>query len=181
MKIYTRKGDKGHTSLIGGVRVSKSALRIEAYGTVDELNSSIGVVRDTADHAPTDAFLVQVQHQLFAMGSELASAEGSKMQVPEVTQADIEKLENEMDRMDEQLPELKNFILPGGDLTASYCHLARCICRRAERRVVALAEHEEVDEKIISYLNRLSDYLFVLARFYTHKHGGAETPWKTRA
>lgn len=180
MKIYTRKGDKGETSLIGGVRVSKTNARIEAYGTVDELNSFLGVIRDTAEKSHQSEVLVEIQNRLFTIGSELASAPESKMKVPELTDGDIELLEKEMDSMNEGLPELKNFILPGGDLAASHCHVARCVCRRAERRTVALAALAEVDERIIRYLNRLSDYLFMLARFYTHQHGGTETPWKTR-
>ena len=180
MKIYTKKGDKGETSLIGGVRVSKTDTRIEAYGTVDELNSVIGVIRDSAKEKVAEETLVSIQNILFTVGSELASAPGSKMKLPEVEVSDIELLETEMDRMNEDLPDLKNFILPGGDLAASHCHVARCVCRRAERRAVALAQVAEVDEKIIKYLNRLSDYLFTLARFYTRQHGGVETPWKTR-
>ena len=181
MKIYTKKGDKGETSLIGGSRVSKTHTRIEAYGTVDELNSVIGVIRDTARFREPDEFLVSIQNLLFTIGSELASAPDSKMNIPMLQERDIEALEKEMDRMNEQLPDLKNFILPGGDLTASHCHVARCVCRRAERRVVALAAEAEIDEKIIRYLNRLSDFLFVLARYYTHQHKGVETAWKTRA
>ncbi len=180
MKIYTKRGDKGETSLIGGSRVSKTHVRIEAYGTVDELNSVVGVIRDTADFKDIDQFLVDIQNRLFTIGSELASTPDSKMQIPKLEESDIEVLEKEMDRMDEHLPQLKNFILPGGDLTASHCHVARCVCRRAERRVVALADDSEVDEKIIRYLNRLSDYLFTLARYYTFRHRGVETEWKTR-
>lgn len=180
MKIYTKKGDKGETSLIGGVRVSKTDTRIEAYGTVDELNSVIGVIRDTAKDKSAEENLLEIQNTLFIIGSELASAPGSKMNLPEIKNSDIEILEKQMDKMNEELPDLRNFILPGGDLAASHCHVARCVCRRAERRTVALASMAEVDEKIISYLNRLSDYLFTLARYYTHKHHGVETPWKTR-
>jgi cob(I)alamin adenosyltransferase len=180
MKIYTKRGDKGETSLIGGSRVSKTHVRIEAYGTVDELNSVIGVIRDTADFKDVDQFLVDIQNRLFTIGSELASTADSKMQLPKLQEGDITVLEKEMDHMNEHLPELKNFILPGGDLTASHCHVARCVCRRAERRVVALATETEIDDRIIRYLNRLSDYLFTLARYYTHKHQGVETEWKTR-
>lgn len=180
MKIYTRKGDKGQTSLIGGNRVSKTHVRIEAYGTVDELNSVLGVIRDTAEYSSVDQFLINIQNLLFTIGSELASAPDSKMVVPMLEEHHIEELEKEMDRMNEHLPELKNFIIPGGDLASSHCHVARCVCRRAERRVVALAEETEVDEKIIRYLNRLSDYLFTLARYFTHRHNGEETVWKTR-
>ncbi len=180
MKIYTRKGDTGETSLIGGVRVSKTNSRIEAYGTVDELNSFLGLVRDGSKETSQDEVLINIQNRLFTIGSELASAPGSKMEIPQLTDDDVTLLENEMDRMNEQLPELRNFILPGGDLASSYCHVARCVCRRAERKVIALGLTDQIDERIIRYLNRLSDYLFMLARFYTLKHGGRETPWKTR-
>ena len=181
MKIYTRKGDKGETSLLGGPRVSKANARIEAYGTVDELNSTLGLISDSTDKLPSvNEALIRVQHQLFNIGSVLAAGEGTKMQLPEIQQAEIEWLEQAMDVMDSELPELRNFILPGGNLTASFCHQARCICRRAERRVVALGELASVDEIIIHYLNRLSDYLFVLARFSTLKLGGQETAWKPR-
>ncbi len=180
MKIYTKRGDKGETSLIGGSRVSKTHSRIEAYGTVDELNSSIGVIRDSAKYRELDPFLVEIQNTLFTIGSELASTPDSKMVLPKLKDEQIEELEAEMDRMDEELPQLKNFILPGGEITASHCHVSRCICRRAERRVVALSELSEIDERIVRYLNRLSDYLFTLARYYTLKHGGIETQWKTR-
>lgn len=180
MKIYTRKGDSGETSLLGGTRVSKSNARIEAYGTVDELNSSLGLIRDSAAVEGMDPALVRVQHQLFNIGSLLASDGDNKMNLPTVTEDEISFLEEEMDRMDAELPELRNFILPGGNTTASFCHLARCVCRRAERRVVSLAELLPVDERIVRYLNRLSDYLFVLARFATDRLGGKETPWKPR-
>jgi len=181
MKIYTKKGDKGETSLIGGKRVSKTNVRIEAYGTVDELNSIIGLVRDASDEKSADQTLINIQHRLFTIGSELASAPDSKMEIPLLKNSDIEELENEMDRMEAELPELQNFILPGGDLAASQAHVARTVCRRAERRSVELHQIEPVDELIITYLNRLSDYFFVLARFFTHQHGGTENLWKTRS
>ena len=181
MKVYTRKGDTGETSLIGGTRVKKYNLRIEAYGTVDELNSFIGLIRDTAEASDQDALLTDIQTRLFTIGTELASdPENSRMKVPELQPADIETLEKAIDKMDEQLEPLKNFILPGGDLAASYCHVARCVCRRAERRVIELNEQAAVDPKIMKYLNRLSDYLFVVARYFTRQHGGVETLWKTR-
>jgi cob(I)alamin adenosyltransferase len=181
MKIYTRKGDTGETGLLGGSRVSKANARIEAYGTVDELNSCLGLIRDSSAIDNLDTSLVRVQHQLFGIGSILASEGNSKIELPVITQDEVDFLEKEMDYMDAELPELRNFILPGGNLSASYCHLARCVCRRAERRVVSLRELSEVDEMIIHYLNRLSDYLFVLARFITLKTGGQETPWKPRS
>ncbi len=181
MKVYTRKGDAGETSLIGGKRVKKYHVRIEAYGTVDELNSFIGLIRDSAEASDQDDLLLEIQNRLFTIGSELASDPASKMEIPKLTAQDIEKLEKAIDHMDEHLEPLRNFILPGGDRTASHCHVARCVCRRAERRVVALNEETETDPKIKEYLNRLSDYLFVLARYYTKQHGGEETLWKTRA
>ncbi len=180
MKIYTKKGDKGETSLLGGTRVSKASAQIEAYGTVDELNSCIGLIRDKAGNERIDTVLVQVQHQLFSIGSILASNGDSKLLLPELKENDIKFLESEMDRMDGELPELRNFILPGGNPAASFCHLSRCVCRRAERRVVSLGDIMEMDEIIIQYLNRLSDYLFVLARFLTKEQGGEETLWKPR-
>lgn len=181
MKVYTKKGDKGETSLIGGKRVKKYHVRIDAYGTVDELNSFIGLIRDSAREKQADADLREIQNRLFTVGSELATdPEKKNVKIPVLHDADIEMLERAIDRMDEELEPLKNFILPGGDITASHCHVARCVCRRAERIANLLAEEEETDPRILSYLNRLSDYLFVLARFYTKKHGGEETLWKTR-
>lgn len=181
MKIYTRKGDSGDTGLLGGSRVSKAHARIEAYGTVDELNSSLGIIRDSIAIEGLDNALIGIQHQLFSIGSILASEGKSKIELPTISQEEVSLLEQEMDRMDAELPELRNFILPGGSLAASHCHMARCICRRAERRVVSLRELAEVDEIIVHYLNRLSDYLFVLARFVTLKMGGKETAWKPRS
>lgn len=180
MKIYTKKGDLGETSLIGGKRVKKNHLRIEAYGTVDELNSFIGLIRDSSEEQEQENFLITIQNRLFTVGSALASADGSKMNIPQLEEQDITQLEEAMDKMDAELEALKNFILPGGDLTASFCHTARTVCRRAERWVVALSEQAAIDPRIITYLNRLSDYLFILARFYTKRHGGKETLWNTR-
>ncbi len=180
MKIYTKKGDKGETSLLGGTRVKKSDLRIEAYGTTDELNSVIGLIRDAAQNKEQEATLVAIQNKLFAIGSNLAAGPSSKMELPQLAEDDLTHLEKAMDAMDEELPPLKNFILPGGDLAASQAHVGRTVCRRAERKVVALADADRVDERIIQYLNRLSDYLFTLARFYTYKHGGEETPWNSK-
>lgn len=181
MKVYTKKGDGGETSLIGGTRVKKSNIRIDAYGTVDELNSFVGVIRDSATDKFKDSELQNIQDQLFTLGSDLATDKSkSKMQNPILKEEDILRLEESMDEMDKDLDALKNFIIPGGDITSSYCHVARCICRRTERIVIELNDQEAVDEKIIQYLNRLSDYLFILARAYTRKHGGLETLWKTR-
>lgn len=180
-KIYTKTGDKGETSLIGGVRVPKFHLRIESYGTVDELNSYVGLIIDGLNNPSTTKTLREIQDRLFTIGSVLASDPvKSKMKVPDVHEADIELLEQEMDRMDVELPELKNFILPGGNIVASHCHVARCICRRAERIVVHLASETEVPEIIVRYLNRLSDYLFVLSRKIVHDTGGHEITWHPR-
>jgi cob(I)alamin adenosyltransferase len=182
MKVYTKTGDSGETSLFGGKRVKKYDLRIESYGTVDELNSYIGVIRDHNKDEALEATLVNIQHRLFTIGSELAADPDKKnLQVPQLDNADIEFLENEIDRMTDQLEPMRFFILPGGDLTASHSHVARTICRRAERRVIELNSLEQnVDLLIVQYLNRLSDYLFTLARYFTKQNGGLETPWKTR-
>jgi cob(I)alamin adenosyltransferase len=181
MKVYTKKGDKGMTSLIGGTRVPKHHLRIESYGTVDELNSYIGVIRDHKIGEHPTAILIEIQDRLFTIGSLLAAdPEGSKMKLPELSASDIEFLENEIDKMDEELPPMRNFVLPGGNQAISFCHVARCVCRRAERITVHLSEESPVDKTIMQYLNRLSDYLFVLSRYLTKKMGAPETPWVPR-
>jgi cob(I)alamin adenosyltransferase len=181
MKIYTKTGDKGLTSLIGGTRVPKFHLRIESYGTVDELNSYVGMIRDQDIAAHDQDVLKQVQDRLFTIGSSLASdPERSKMVIPDLHPEDITLLEKEMDAMNEQLPELRHFILPGGSNAISFCHIARCVCRRAERLAVHLATESSVDEQVIIYLNRLSDYLFTLARKIAHEHKIAENQWIPR-
>jgi len=181
MKIYTKTGDKGQTSLIGGTRVPKYHIRIESYGTVDELNSWIGLIADQDIGAHKKGILKEVQDRLFTIGSSLASdPEKSRMVIPDLTMDDISLLEKEMDNMNEELPELRHFILPGGNSTISYCHLARCVCRRAERISVHLAEESKVDEKVIIYLNRLSDYLFVLARKIANDLQITENQWIPR-
>jgi cob(I)alamin adenosyltransferase len=181
MKIYTKTGDKGYTSLIGGTRVPKHHLRIESYGTVDELNSYIGLIRDQQLTDYDKDILKKIQDRLFTIGSSLAAdPEKSRMVIPDLYPADIELLEQEMDRMNETLPELKHFILPGGSNTISYCHIARCVCRRAERLSVHLAEESTVDEKVNIYLNRLSDYLFTLARKVGHDDNVPENQWVAR-
>lgn len=181
MKIYTKTGDKGQTSLIGGTRVPKYHNRIESYGTVDELNSYIGLIGCQAINPHDQQILKEIQDRLFTIGSSLASdPEKSKMQIPDLLESDITLLETEMDTMNDFLPELKHFILPGGNTTVSYCHLARCVCRRAERLTVLLAEESFVDNKITIYLNRLSDYLFVLARKLNHDAGTEENIWLPR-
>ncbi len=181
MKIYTKTGDKGYTSLIGGTRVPKYHLRIESYGTIDELNSYIGLIRDQAVAENHKIILKEVQDRLFTIGSVLASdPEKSKMKVPDLKPEDIILLEDEMDSMSKVLPELKHFILPGGSSIISCCHIARCICRRAERITVQLSEESFVDEGVIVYLNRLSDYLFVLARKLCYDDGIEENIWIPR-
>ena len=179
-KIYTRTGDQGETSLFGGKRLPKNHLRIDAYGTVDELNSHIGLVRDSVTMGEIRDLLKEVQDRLFTIGSNLASDPDKPLAVPDVKEADIEILEKEMDRMNDELPELKNFILPGGHPTVSFCHIARCVCRRAERLAVALSQEESVNEIIIRYLNRLSDYLFVLARYLARQLDVEEVTWTAR-
>jgi len=181
MKIYTKTGDKGQTSLIGGTRVPKYHIRIEAYGTVDELNSYIGLIRCQSIALHHQQILKEIQDRLFTIGSSLASdPERSKMKIPDLSEHDISLLETEMDTMNEVLPELKHFILPGGSTTVSYCHLARCVCRRAERLTVHLAEENFVDSNITIFLNRLSDYLFVLGRKLNADEGTAENIWIPR-
>jgi len=177
MKVYTRKGDNGTTQLIGGRRVSKSNLRIEAYGTVDELNSYIGLIRDQEiDPTHIDQLLI-IQDRLFTMGSLLAADANNKMKLPELKAVDINNLEKWIDDMDEVLDPMKSFVLPGGHTTVSYCHIARCICRRSERISVELSNHENVPEIILTYLNRLSDFLFVLSRKITKDLNVKEHPW----
>jgi cob(I)alamin adenosyltransferase len=181
MKIYTKKGDTGTTGLIGGTRILKSSLRIEAYGTIDELNSYIGLVRDQDIHEQYKKQLIEIQDRLFTIGSSLAAdPEKSTMKIPDLHASDIDVLEKWMDEMEEVLPEMKNFVLPGGHQTVSFCHVARCVCRRGERIIVDLNQHEFVADLVISYINRLSDYLFVLSRKITLDLGAIEQPWQPR-
>jgi cob(I)alamin adenosyltransferase len=181
MKIYTKAGDQGLTSLIGGTKVPKYHLRIEAYGTVDELNSYIGLIVCQAINQQYKIVLKEIQDRLFTIGACLAAdPEKSKMKIPDLSEADILVLETEMDVMNELLPELRHFILPGGNSVVSYCHIARCICRRAERTAFELASHSDVDSKITIYLNRLSDYLFVLARKLNSDANTDEIVWLPR-
>ncbi|MEN8250453.1 MAG: cob(I)yrinic acid a,c-diamide adenosyltransferase [Bacteroidota bacterium] len=178
MKIYTKGGDKGSTSLWGGKRVSKASARIEAYGTIDELNVAVGVVRDVCEDNSIKQTLIQIQNHLFTIGSYLAADPDKKgMKVPEIEPEETLVLEESIDRLEKSLPALKNFILPGGHLHVSFCHQARVICRRAERNVVALNQESEINPEIIIYLNRLSDYLFVLSRKIAHDLGAKEIPW----
>ncbi|MCB0696597.1 MAG: cob(I)yrinic acid a,c-diamide adenosyltransferase [Chitinophagaceae bacterium] len=182
-KIYTKTGDKGSTSLIGGVRVPKNHIRIESYGTVDELNSYLGMVRDMANDALVNEWIHEVQDRLFTIGSVLATDPGKeiKMKLPDLHEADVIFLEQKIDEMNESLPEMRSFILPGGNLASSTTHVARCVCRRAERICVAMQEQNEVvPELIVTYLNRLSDFLFVLARHIAHINGAEDMPWRAR-
>ncbi|AMR32116.1 cob(I)yrinic acid a c-diamide adenosyltransferase [Mucilaginibacter sp. PAMC 26640] len=181
MKIYTKTGDKGYTSLIGGTRVPKHHLRIESYGTVDELNSYIGLIRDQSINIHHQDILKEIQDRLFTIGSSLAAdPEKSRMAIPDLTIADIQLLEQEIDLMNESLPELRHFILPGGSNFISYCHIARCVCRRAERITVHLAEESFVEPNVTVYLNRLSDYLFTLARKVAQDDKVTENQWIPR-
>lgn len=181
MKIYTKTGDQGITSLLGGMRVPKSDLRIDAYGTVDELNSYLGLLRDQKVNAKRTDLLKEIQDRLFTIGAELATVPGKdKVKKPDLHPEDVELLEREMDLMESQLPMLTAFILPGGHQSVSFCHLARTVCRRSERIVVELASLEPVSELVIQYLNRLSDYLFVLGRKMAQELDVEEVTWKPR-
>ena len=180
MKIYTKKGDKGETSLIGGKRVKKSHARLHAYGTVDELNSYVGLLRDSIEDKSIRAELLEIQDRLFTLGSLLAATPDSKMELPSLGEADIKTLEDSIDRMNKELPEMRSFILPGGHKTVSLCHVARTICRRAERWTIAVNEDEEVSLLILAYLNRLSDYFFVLSRYMSNILNVNENPWIPR-
>lgn len=178
-KIYTKTGDDGTTGLVGGNRVSKSNLRLDAYGTVDELNAYIGLLHSMINDLKIQELLLQVQNKLFVIGSKLASDEKGMAITSSLdcSGKDIQVLEKAIDEYDAELPALTQFILPGGSVLVSYCHVARTVCRRAERRVVQLAETTPVEELIVQYLNRLSDYLFVLSRKVAKDQGVKENPW----
>ncbi|HLK98116.1 MAG TPA: cob(I)yrinic acid a,c-diamide adenosyltransferase [Hymenobacter sp.] len=182
MKIYTKTGDKGQTGLIGGRRVSKADLRIDAYGTVDELNSWIGLVSDQAVNSGRRSVLKEIQDRLFTVGADLASDpnKAPRQMMPAIIPADVTLLETSMDAMDAELPELRAFVLPGGHEAVSFCHLARTVCRRAERLVITLNEKSPLDPLLIQYLNRLSDYLFMLSRKMAQELGSEEVQWKPR-
>lgn len=181
MKIYTKTGDTGATSLFGGKRLSKADLRIESYGTVDELNSYMGLLRDQEVNQKRKNVLIEIQDRLFTLGSMLATEPGNtKVKIPTLREEDVVFLEKQIDEMELRLPEMKSFVLPGGHPSVSFGHVARTVCRRAERLVVALHEIETVDLLIVRYLNRLSDYLFVLCRVMTQELGAEEVPWKPR-
>jgi cob(I)alamin adenosyltransferase len=182
-KIYTKTGDAGKTSLIGGTKVAKSDMRIESYGTVDELNSFIGLLGDYLIEDATKALLKEIQDRLFTIGSSLACDPDKvpSIKIPDLREEDVKLLENEMDKMNEVLPEMKNFILPGGHVAVSTTHIARCVCRRAERLCVKMKENNSfIEPLVIKYLNRLSDYLFVLARYIGHIFNVREVVWKAR-
>ncbi len=179
-KIYTKTGDDGTTGLVGGSRVKKYDVRLEAYGTVDELNAAIGLIRSYKLPADAENYLLEIQNKLFNIGSRLASDEKGNAFTEKlsITKDHISFLEKAIDKMEEDLPELTHFILPGGDLAAAQCHVARTVCRRAERRILEFSELEKVQPEIKKYINRLSDFLFVLARKLAASRGIEEKPWK---
>ena len=185
MKIYTKTGDSGTTGLYGGTRIPKNHIRLESYGTIDELNSWLGLIRDQEIDNTYRTILIGIQEQLFVMGAILASEPETAKEtekktgrrLPEILIADVEILEQEIDRMNESLPAMTHFILPGGHTTVSYCHIARTVCRRAERQIARLHFETPVNENLLIYTNRLSDYLFVLARKLSHDLGADEIKW----
>ncbi len=182
-KIYTKTGDTGNTGLIGGTRVPKNHIRIASYGTVDELNAHIGLLRDLLAGSQGHDMLREIQYRLFTIGSSLARDPDKEinMYVPDLLESDVLLLENEIDEMNKILPEMKNFILPGGHITVSTAHICRTVCRRAERLIVELADSDsKTPSTILKYMNRLSDYLFVLARYIGHEKGVEEIKWKPR-
>lgn len=182
MKIYTRTGDRGETGLFGGARVSKASDRVDAYGEIDELNSTLGMSRAASLDPEVDALLADIQSQLFDLGAELATAPGKeeKLSTPRVGDIEVERLERAIDSFEEPLAQLKTFVLPGGCDGAARLHLARCVCRRAERRLVALRDTTPIREELIRYVNRLSDLLFTLARHANHREGVEDVPWSSR-
>ena len=188
MKVYTKTGDSGTTALFGGTRVSKDHIRIESYGTVDELNSHIGLIRDQEMNQHFKDILIEIQDRLFTVGAILATPPEKevmkngelRLQKLGIVESDIELLEKEIDAMEDSLPQMTHFILPGGHTTVSYCHIARCVCRRAERLAVHLSHIESIDEMALKYLNRLSDYLFVLARKLSSDLKADEVKWIPR-
>ena len=185
MKIYTKTGDKGTTALFGGTRVPKHHVRIESYGTIDELNSHLGMLRDQKVDQHSHEIILQIQERLFTIGSILATdpekatlkSGKQRLDIPRISSEDIELLENEMDKMNEVLPPMTHFVLPGGHQTVSVCHISRCVCRRAERLASALNDLEPFEKEVLQYLNRLSDYLFVLARKLSHDLKAKEIQW----
>jgi len=180
MKIYTKKGDQGQTSLFGGTKVMKNEARIEAYGTVDELNSVIGVVLTHPLTEVGEKILQDIQHQLFILGADLATQQTKKAKIERIGNSEIEQLENWIDQLDKKLQPLMNFILPGGTHAGASLHMARTVCRRAERKTVTLKQEEPISDECIIYLNRLSDLLFVMARYENSEAKIEETPWISR-
>ena len=185
MKVYTKTGDKGTTALFGGTRVPKHHIRIESYGTVDELNSHIGLIRDQEINTNYKEILIHIQDRLFTVGAVLATDPEKailkngkeRLNIPKISSENIELLEKEMDAMNEALPQMTHFVLPGGHQTVSFCHIARCVCRRAERLATALNDIETIEANTLMYLNRLSDYLFVLARKLSYDLQADEVKW----
>ncbi len=180
MKIYTKTGDKGTTSLLSGDRVPKYDERIEAYGTIDELNSFVGVLRSVNLNSEDKEFLIKIQHHLFNIGSLLSLGDKEvKFKVPEITEKDIQEIEQEMDKLDNYLPKLKSFVLPGGEQSVAYCHVCRSVCRRAERLIIKLSTKHKISKELIKYINRLSDYFFLLSRKIAYEKGFEEIKWET--
>lgn len=185
MKIYTKTGDTGTTALFGGTRVAKHHIRIESYGTVDELNSYIGLIRDQEIDLDIKEVLIDIQNKLFTVGAILATPPEKetlkngkeRLNIPKISEQDITRLETQMDKMNELLPQMTHFVLPGGHTTVSYCHIARCVCRRAERIATLLNEQQGIDPRVLKYLNRLSDYLFVVARKLSNDLKADEVKW----
>lgn len=180
MKIYTKKGDKGQTSLFGGIKVGKAGLRLHAYGTADELNSVVGMILAHTVSNTTRKILLSIQEELFVLGSDLATLQSKKTGIARIGESDIERLEKLIDKLEQDLPPLTSFILPGGSQPGAILHFARTVCRRAERYTAALMEEETINEWTLVYLNRLSDLLFVLARFENRQSNSPETPWQPR-
>ena len=184
-KIYTKTGDTGTTALFGGTRVAKHHIRIESYGTVDELNSYIGLIRDQEIDLDIKEVLIDIQNKLFTVGAILATPPEKetlkngkeRLNIPKISEQDITRLETQMDKMNELLPQMTHFVLPGGHTTVSYCHIARCVCRRAERIATLLNEQQGIDPRVLKYLNRLSDYLFVVARKLSYDLKADEVKW----
>lgn len=178
MKVYTKKGDQGNTQLLGGSKVPKHHKRIETYGTVDELNAYVGLLRDVIDNEQTEHLLLNIQDRLFTMGALLAyDDKTNKMKLPLLDENDVIVLEDSIDKMNEHLPPMRSFVLPGGHSTVSFCHITRCICRRAERLTTLLDENVIQRALILKYLNRLSDYFFVLSRSLSQDLNAKEIPW----
>jgi cob(I)alamin adenosyltransferase len=181
MKIYTRTGDKGKTTLVGGKQVPKTHVRIEAYGTVDELIANVGMLRDMSDNDAIKDYLLEVQDRLMTCAAILAAdCEDCLVRIPEIKESDITSLENAIDNMESLLPPLSSFVLPGGQIISSQCHIARTVCRRAERQIIRLSTELFVPETVIKYMNRLSDYFFMLARKILRDFDKEDTPWKPK-